>query len=181
MSRIGDVFARLAAALAMFVALQSAALADYQLNDRVQAWVSGVWYDGTVVGFGSGDYAGEYYVQFDQGGRSYYVNANNVRPLGDSATPVGPAVPSARFTPGLYVCLYADQYFDLSLGGDLTYRQTKPELEGGDYELDTATGLIRFTTGPYSIGQWTAEVHNAADRAGVLLHADKDYECRAAR
>jgi len=180
MSRIGAVVARLAAALGVFVALQSAAMADYQVNDRVQAYVSGVWYDGTVVGLGDGDYAGEFYVKFDQGGRSYYVNPQNLRSLA-LGTPAGPVGPSTRFTPAVYECLYADQYFYLRLGGDLMYQQTMPEADPGSYEIDDASGVIRFVTGPYAIGQWTAEVHNAADRAGVLLHADKDYECRAAR
>jgi hypothetical protein len=181
MSGIGGIVARLAVALGMLAALQSAADAeDYRIDDRVQAYVSGVWYDGTIVGFGSGDYAGEYYVKFDQGGRSYYVNADNVRPLA-RGTPAGPVIPGARFTPGVYECLLGDQYFMLKLGGDLVYQQTLPEAEPGNYELDNASGTIRFTTGPYAIGQWTAEVHNAADRAGVILHADQDYQCRAAR
>ena len=180
MSKAYRLLGRLAAALGVLLLLQSAALAAYQLNDRVQAWVSGDWYDGTVVGFGSGDYAGDYYVTFDKGGRSYYVNDNNLRPLA-TGTPAGPVVPTPRFTPGIYECLYADQYFMLRLSGDLTYQQTMPEADPGEYLVDEAAGIIRFTTGPYAIGQWSADIHNAADRAGLILHADRDYECRAAR
>jgi hypothetical protein len=181
MSRIVETVARLAAALLVLVAMHSVALAeDYQINDRVQAYVSGVWYDGTVVGFGSGDYAGEYYVTFDQGGRSYYVNADNVRPL-PRGTPAGPVIPGVRFTPGIYECVIGDQYFMLSLGSDLVYQQTAPEADPGTYEIDDARGVIRFTTGPYAIGQWTADIRNAADRAGIILHADQDYDCKAAR
>jgi hypothetical protein len=172
---------RLAAAMVMLVVVQSAALAaSYQLNDRVQAYVSGDWYDGTIIGLGEGDYAGEYYVDFDKFTSSSYVREDYLRPLAQG-TPVGPTGPnvSTKFTPGIYECLYADQYFMLQLSGDLTYRQTAPEADPGNYTIEDS--LITFTTGPYSVGQWTAEVHNAVDRAGVLLHADKDYECRAAR
>lgn len=91
------------------------------------------------------------------------------------------AVETAILTPGLYECLAQGQYFFLSLGSDLVYHQTEPAADPGEYEIDAATGSIRFTTGPYAIGQWTAEVHNAADRGGIILHADQDYECRAAR
>ena len=171
---------RLGAALALFVVMSSAALADYQLNDRVRAYVSGVWYDGTIVGFGEGDYAGDFYVLFDKGGRSYYVNADNLQAL-PQGTPAGPAIPGVALTPGIYECELGDQYFYLKLGSDLVYQQTMPEAEQGTYEFDGGTGVIHFVTGPYSIGQWTAEVHNAADRGGVILHADQDYECRAAR
>lgn len=85
------------------------------------------------------------------------------------------------FTPGIYECFAEGQYFFLRLGSDLTYQQTEPSADPGVYELDGTTGIIRFTTGPYAIGRWTAEVHNGADQSAVILHADQDYECRAAR
>ena len=177
MSRLGGFAARLLAALVLLVALQSAALAAFQVNDRVQAWVSGVWYDGTIVGLGEGDYAGEYYVTFDKGGRSYYVNSDSLRAL----APAGPLVPGETLTPAIYECFAQGQYFFLRLGSGLDYQQTEPAAAPGLYELDTATGIIRFTTGPYSIGKWTAEIHNGPDQAGITLHADQDYDCKAAR
>src|SRR3569833_1381589 len=69
MGRLGDaliehrnLMLRLGAALALFVVMSSASLADYQLNDRVRAYVSGVWYEGTIVGFDEGDYSGVFFV-----------------------------------------------------------------------------------------------------------------------
>jgi hypothetical protein len=181
MVKIGAVFARLAAAFVMFFTLQSAALAaPYHINDRVQAMYSSAWYNGTIIGIGEGTFAGDYYVKFDDYTNAYYVNEKNLRPLPEGK-PMGPAGPSTRFTPADYECLYTGQYFYLRLGSDLTYQQTMPESDPGSYEIDDATGVIRFVTGPYAVSKWTAEVHNEADRAGVLLHADKDYECHAAR
>jgi hypothetical protein len=92
-------------------------------------------------------------------------------------------VPAAdgALLPGIYQCFAEGQYFFLRLGGDLAYEQTEPPLDPGQYEVDASTGVLRFTTGPYAIGQWTAEVRNTADRHGVILHADQDYECKAAR
>lgn len=79
---------RLAAAVIIAAATASAALArDYQLNDRVQAYVSGEWYDGTIIGLGEGDFAGEYYVDFDDYTNAYYVQAKNLRPLDPPAQP----------------------------------------------------------------------------------------------
>lgn len=85
------------------------------------------------------------------------------------------------FTPAIYECSTEGQYFFLKLGSDLSYQQTEPSADPGIYELDSATRIIRFTTGPYAIGQWTAEVHNSAEQSGVILHADQDYDCKAAR
>ena len=84
-------------------------------------------------------------------------------------------------TPGLYECFAQGQYFVLRLGSELGYQQTEPSADPGLYEIDAASGTIRFTSGPYAIGQWTAEVHKSADRPGIILHADQDYDCKAAR
>ena len=59
MSGFRNLAMRLAAALLMLAGLQTAGLAaNYQLNDRVQAYVSGDWYDGTIVGFGDPTFFG---------------------------------------------------------------------------------------------------------------------------
>ena len=84
-------------------------------------------------------------------------------------------------TPGLYECFAQGQYFVLRLGSALDYQQTEPSADPGRYEIDAASGTVRFTTGPYAIGQWTAEVHNSAERSGIILHADQHYDCKAAR
>jgi len=83
--------------------------------------------------------------------------------------------------PGIYECFADGQYFFLKLGSGLDYEQTEPPGDPGRYEIESSTGLIRFTTGPYAIGQWTAEVQNAAGQHGIILHADQDYDCKAAR
>ena len=85
------------------------------------------------------------------------------------------------FVPAIYECVVEGQYFFLRLGSEMGYEQTEPPLDPGLFELDATTGTIRFTTGPYAIGQWTAEIHNTADQHGVILHADQDYDCKAAR
>jgi len=83
--------------------------------------------------------------------------------------------------PGTYECFAQEHYFFLRFGSDMTYRQSEPIGDPGLYEVDVASGIVRFTTGPYAIGRWTAEIHGSPDRAGLILHADQDYDCKAAR
>ena len=97
------------------------------------------------------------------------------------AGPQAQAMELGGVMPGTYECFAQEQYFFVRFGSDMTYMQSEPIGDSGLYEVDVASGIVRFTTGPYAVGQWTADIRNTPDRAGLILHADHDYECRGTR
>jgi hypothetical protein len=50
----------------------------WHTGDKVRVWVSGDYYNGTVVAVGSGDHAGQYYIKFDDFTSNQYALAKNV-------------------------------------------------------------------------------------------------------
>lgn len=171
MSGIGGLAARLAAALMMLVAWHSTAFAAaYQLNDRVQAYVSGAWYDGTIIGFGEGDYAGEYYVDFDDYTNSYYVQERDLRPLGPPAEPAAPGQGSLE--PGLYTCTGFDQAtyrWSLALGTNGVYQQQKPDTEPGYYSVSGDT--VTFQSGNYADIGWFGRIVTESGNTLLVLRS----------
>lgn len=171
MSGFRNLAMRLAAALLMLAGLQTAVLAaNYQLNDRVQAYVSGDWYDGTIVGFGEGDYAGEYYVHFDKYTNSSYVQERNLRPLGPPAEPAAPT--QAALEPGLYVCTGFDQAtyrWSLALGTNGVYQQQKPDTEAGYYSVSGDT--VTFQSGNYADIGWFGRIVTESGHTLLVLRS----------
>jgi len=171
MSRFGTLGVRLAAALMMLVAWQSAGLAGaYQLNDRVEGYVSGGWYAGTIIGFGEGDYAGEYYVDFDDYTNSYYVQERDLRPLGPPAAPAVPAKMSLE--PGLYICTGFDQAtyrWSLAFGTNGVYQQQKPDTEPGYYAVSGDT--VTFQSGNYADIGWFGRITEKSGNVLVILRS----------
>jgi hypothetical protein len=68
-----------AAVLAIGLASTAAQAAGaWKVGDRVSVWVSGDYYDGRVVGIGSGSNAGQYLIHFDKFTSEQYALAKNV-------------------------------------------------------------------------------------------------------
>ena len=71
----------LVSALAMATAFTASpvfAQSAWHVGDKVSVWVSGDYYDGTILEVGSGDHAGQYYIHFDRFTSNQYAMANNV-------------------------------------------------------------------------------------------------------
>jgi hypothetical protein len=52
----------------------------WHVGDKVRVWVSGDYYDGSVLEVGSGDHAGQYLIDFDKFATDQYALAKNVYP-----------------------------------------------------------------------------------------------------
>ena len=133
--------------------LQLIATRGWQIGDRVQAWNSGVYYDGVIIGIGSGSMDGYFLVKTDGYNNPQYVSTANLR----AGPPVTPAA-AGKPRNGKYVCLLYnggagqfEWYLTISSGA---YQQTRPDLAGGTYSYDAGGRALTFTSGPYSHNNW---------------------------
>lgn len=72
------------------VAAAPPAAGGWRTGDKVSVWVSGDYYDGTIVEVGSGDHAGQYRIHFDRFTSEQYALAKNVLARRSAATGSAP-------------------------------------------------------------------------------------------
>ena len=73
--------------VAMFLAGAALAQNAWHVGDKVRVWVSADYYNGTVIGIGAGDNAGQYLIKFDNYAGNQYALAKNVLPRTTAAAP----------------------------------------------------------------------------------------------
>ena len=73
--------------VAMFLAGAALAQNAWRVGDKVRVWVSADYYNGTVIGIGAGDNAGQYLIKFDNYAGNQYALAKNVLPRTTAAAP----------------------------------------------------------------------------------------------
>jgi hypothetical protein len=130
---------------------------NFQMGDKVEAYNSGAWYKAKIVQIGTDNYAGYYYVKYDDYNQSQWIKETNIK-LQKPATAQNNNGPRN----GLYIILsYGNPsapirigYFELANGEYTYYTLGKKVIGKGTYAYNSENKTVQWKTGPFKDANW---------------------------
>lgn len=149
------------------LALLLAVFQAFQIGAKVEAYNSGAWYKATIAEAGSGNYAGYYYVRYDDFAQGQWIKASNLRAFKGAAVAAAAGPRNGTYT----ILSYGNAtnpirlgYFVLQSGRYTYYNLGKKQIGSGRYSYDAASKTISWTSGPFKDANWNGSFE--IDREG---------------